>query len=424
MFSSRPRRSLVRIAVAMVSVALVVASLPWKIQAASGDKTLKHISGDTGYSATDSGSVTPVTGSQDLPDTAYVVTKNGGVADIVLRDSSVIRIAQDAKIKVTEFNAAESGRENIVTCYSGAYRFHIEHPAGGQSNYRFVTPTSQIAVRGTDGVVVIDPDNTTRVSTTEASTPNDVRVAANPQGVNLTLYRPPLQAPFADALAIRAFDQDDLPPMAPDYALIHPSAPVEVAQIPPFPVVFTVVAPGTTAVVTVTGLVSVVNGVITLTVLSGTLSTVTAARYGRGRRHRRYRCRGCRCLDRSRCRRRGSRGGCRRVIEQGQARPEPVGSTDRRFRLLRRTFASRRLRASPSSSPIPSGLDANRFADGNRNGYADGEPDCNRDTDPTAGADPLLYCECEYHDHLEAAPDDASAKRTVDSAAGYAAPLG
>src|SRR5689334_10281263 len=111
MFSNGPR-GIVRIALIVGVGALAVASMPWPIQAASGDKTLKHISGETGFSPTEAGSPTLVTGSQDLPDTAYVITRNGGVADIVLRDSSVIRIAQNAKIKVAEFNTAESGREN------------------------------------------------------------------------------------------------------------------------------------------------------------------------------------------------------------------------------------------------------------------------------------------------------------------------
>ncbi|MBV8282429.1 MAG: hypothetical protein JO347_10265, partial [Candidatus Eremiobacteraeota bacterium] len=47
---------------------------------------------------------------------------------------------------------------------SGTLRFDIRRPAGGKSNYTFATPTSQIAVRGTVGLLSLDPAGQTTVA--------------------------------------------------------------------------------------------------------------------------------------------------------------------------------------------------------------------------------------------------------------------
>jgi hypothetical protein len=39
----------------------------------------------------------------------------------------------------------------------GAVRFAITHPKGGKANYRFITPTSTLGVRGTVGYFVVGP---------------------------------------------------------------------------------------------------------------------------------------------------------------------------------------------------------------------------------------------------------------------------
>ena len=45
--------------------------------------------------------------------------------------------------------------------YNGKTRFKVEHPQGGKANYTFVTPTSTVGVRGTEGDIGVDGDSLT-----------------------------------------------------------------------------------------------------------------------------------------------------------------------------------------------------------------------------------------------------------------------
>ncbi|MGH7661032.1 MAG: FecR domain-containing protein [Vulcanimicrobiaceae bacterium] len=232
-------------------------------------KTLVRISGDVGYQQSASSAYIPITGQQEIPDNGYVVTKAGGVADLVMPDSSVIRIAQAASIQVGAFHPVGSGGENQITVYNGSFRFKVQHPAGGVSNYKFQTPTSQIAVRGTEGLGKVTQD-VTQVSNTLSTTPNDVQVAASKMQ---TSYLPAT----ASLHELRSFlrngdplDEIKLAEMAPEQRLI--------AQVQ---VVFTAVAQGFTATVTVNG---VVVGQYVLSAgalgVGGTLSTAASGAAG------------------------------------------------------------------------------------------------------------------------------------------------
>ena len=63
-------------------------------------------------------------------------------------------------MRLGAFNAVDTGNPNVVVLELGTLHFTIRHPAGGRANYRFQTPTSQIAVRGTDGYIVTGPSGT------------------------------------------------------------------------------------------------------------------------------------------------------------------------------------------------------------------------------------------------------------------------
>jgi hypothetical protein len=205
------------------------------------EKTLVRVSGDVGYQTGPNTPFIAITGQQAIPDNAYVVTRPNGVADIVMPDSSVIRIAQAATVQVGAFHDPGAG-ENQITIYNGSFRFKVTHPAGGVSNYRFVTPTSQIAVRGTEGLGAVKPD-VTQVSTTVSNTPNDVQVAA----VKMQSSYLPMTGSAKDLkLFLRADPNDEtqLANMAPEPRLV--------AQVQ---VVFQAVAQGFTATVTVNGVV-------------------------------------------------------------------------------------------------------------------------------------------------------------------------
>ena len=65
----------------------------------------------------------------------------------------------------------------------GALHFNIRHPQGGQSNYRFVTATSQIAVRGTEGFLIAGANGTQVVCVSCAA--GDVTVQVGQQTVSI-----------------------------------------------------------------------------------------------------------------------------------------------------------------------------------------------------------------------------------------------
>jgi hypothetical protein len=211
------------------------------VSRAVSEKTVVRVSGDVGYQTGANTPFVPITGQQAVPDNAYVVTRANGVADLVMPDSSVIRIAQAATIQVGAFHDPGTG-ENQITIYNGSFRFKVQHPAGGVSNYKFVTPTSQIAVRGTEGVGNVTSD-VTQVSNTLSTTPNDVQVAAVKMA---TSYLPMNGNAKELQLFLRADPNDEvqLASMAPEPRLI--------AQVQ---VVFQALAQGFTATVTVNGIV-------------------------------------------------------------------------------------------------------------------------------------------------------------------------
>ncbi len=95
-------------------------------------------------------------GEISLEDDAYVSTDARAAARLQLPDSSIVLIGDRTTAQIGAFHAADRG-ENVITLNRGAVRFAVTHAAGGRSNYRFVTPTAQIAVRGTVGYVVSGP---------------------------------------------------------------------------------------------------------------------------------------------------------------------------------------------------------------------------------------------------------------------------
>ncbi len=125
----------------------------------------------------------PIFGRLDLPDDAFAVTKPNGAAVLRLKDSSEIDIGENTKVQVGAFNPAESGNQNTIVLNGGALHFNIRHPQGGQSNYKFVTATSQIAVRGTEGFLIAGANGTQVVCVSCAA--GDVSVQVGQQTVSI-----------------------------------------------------------------------------------------------------------------------------------------------------------------------------------------------------------------------------------------------
>jgi len=268
MFFGRGHRVIRRLLSVALAAAFVLMQAPHVSQALT-EKTVVRVTGDVGYQTGANTPFIPITGQQAVPDNSYVVTRGSGVADLVMPDSSVVRIAQAATIQVGAFHEPGSG-ENQITVYNGSFRFKIQHPAGGISNYKFVTPTSQIAVRGTEGLGTVKPD-VTQVSTTVSTTPNDVQVAA----VKMQSSYLPLNGSAKDLkLFLRSDPSDEmqLAEMAPEPRLL--------AQVQ---IVFQALAQGFTATVSVNGVI-VGQYVLSATALgvSGSLSSVASAAAGAG----------------------------------------------------------------------------------------------------------------------------------------------
>jgi hypothetical protein len=149
----------------------------------TGDKQLARVKGVVGYQASATSAFQPIFGRLDLPDDAFAVTKPNGSAVLRLADSSEIDIGENTKVQVGAFNAVSSGNANTIVLDGGALHFNIRHPQGGQSNYHFVTATSQIAVRGTEGFLIAGANGTQVVCVSCAA--GDVSVQVGQQTLSV-----------------------------------------------------------------------------------------------------------------------------------------------------------------------------------------------------------------------------------------------
>ena len=142
--------------------------------AASGatDKQLSRQKGNVTY-VDPTGVTHTVAGEIVVSDDATAETGRASLALLSMPDSSEISLGENTKIKVGVFNNA-SGKGQSITVNGGALRFAVRHPSGAKSNYQFTTPTSQIAVRGTEGYLVVGDRGTQLVCT--KCEPGDVTI--------------------------------------------------------------------------------------------------------------------------------------------------------------------------------------------------------------------------------------------------------
>ena len=153
MFEAR-LRSLRRIALVSAALLGIITTAPLPGNAAD-EKELQRVSGTVGYQLADDAPFNAIIGKLPLPDRAYAITEANSTAILLLPDSSEIGLGQNTKIQLAAFNDIRYGPGTQITVNNGALKFDIRHPAGKQANYRFITPTSQIAVRGTVGLIAV-----------------------------------------------------------------------------------------------------------------------------------------------------------------------------------------------------------------------------------------------------------------------------
>jgi len=143
-----------------LALACLLSLAPISLGAAS-NKEFKHLKGDTGYQADANARFTAIKGSYVLPDDAFAVTQAKSAALLTLPDSSIVGLGQDTRVQVGAFNQTAQGPGATITVNNGTLRFDIRRPTGGAANYRFVTPTSTVGVRGTIGLLAFTAGNTT-----------------------------------------------------------------------------------------------------------------------------------------------------------------------------------------------------------------------------------------------------------------------
>jgi hypothetical protein len=144
----------------LVLAVLALVPLAVSVDAAEGNKQLARVSGTVEYQFHPRDPYKQLFGSLDLPDDALAVTLADSQGLLRLADSSEVDIGAKARVRIGAFNALGSGKPNVVTLELGAIHFVVRHPAGARANYVFVTPTTQIAVRGTEGYLVTGPKGT------------------------------------------------------------------------------------------------------------------------------------------------------------------------------------------------------------------------------------------------------------------------
>jgi hypothetical protein len=133
-----------------------IVGLTTVVTGAASNKQLQHLKGDVGYQPSVAGRFNVVAGSYVLPDDDFAVTKARSAALLTLPDSSLVALGENTSVQVGAFNNAAAGPGATITVNGGTLRFDIHRPAGGAANYRFVTPTSQIAIRGTVGLLAFE----------------------------------------------------------------------------------------------------------------------------------------------------------------------------------------------------------------------------------------------------------------------------
>jgi len=141
--------------------ALVALALCMPLRASGdGDKQLARVTGTVQYQAGSDPAYHAVFGKIELGNDALAVTLAQSRAQVILPDSSSIDVGAKTRVRLGAFNAADTGNPNVVVLELGVLHFNIRHPAGGRANYRFLTPTSAIGVRGTEGYIVTGPSGT------------------------------------------------------------------------------------------------------------------------------------------------------------------------------------------------------------------------------------------------------------------------
>ena len=87
----------------------------------------------------------------------FASTGTASLGTLTFVDSSKVLLGENSRVQLLQFSATAVASAQMYV-YAGHVRFKVEHPNGGHADYRFVTNHSEIAVRGTEGDVLLDGD--------------------------------------------------------------------------------------------------------------------------------------------------------------------------------------------------------------------------------------------------------------------------
>jgi len=158
---SEDLRSMNRAVRPAIAAAIALAVFAPHPVAADMDKQLTSLKGSVTY---ERGTTAPrplaATTSIVLADADIASTGADSQGRITLPDSSRVTMASQTRIQLAFFNQTDIANAKFIV-YEGKTRFIVEHPQGAKANYVFQTPSTNIAVRGTEGDIGIDGDNLT-----------------------------------------------------------------------------------------------------------------------------------------------------------------------------------------------------------------------------------------------------------------------
>jgi len=151
------RRS--RFAVLTILALIACGSIAW----ADTDKVLTRVKGRVSVQRDGTTTFKSLSGSLGVRDESVARTGTKSAAMLALADSSEIDLGEKTQVRVGAFERDAEVAGRTISVDNGALKFTIRHPAGARANYRFVTPTAQIAVRGTVGLLIVTPAKTTLI---------------------------------------------------------------------------------------------------------------------------------------------------------------------------------------------------------------------------------------------------------------------
>jgi len=157
----RRYRAAVKAAVILVLLGTALGLMISTARSADDNKRLDRVKGVVGFAVAADGPLHQVFGHELLPDDAFAITQDRSAATLVLPDSSIVGIGEKTRVRVGAFSQTANGPGSTILVENGTLRFDIRRPAGGTANYHFATTTSQIAVRGTVGLISFLGGNTT-----------------------------------------------------------------------------------------------------------------------------------------------------------------------------------------------------------------------------------------------------------------------